>query len=217
MDQVGHGRSDGERALIASWDHLVDDARTLATLARQEHPAVPVVVVGHSGGGMAAMLLALRSPEIAQALVLSAAPLRPLDWMQAALESGVAETEAGDPAEFLSTHSEYVHTLLNDPLTWKGGFRRETMLAGAATWPEVAAGLEEARPGVPVLLVHGGADNVVPLDVAQYVAERLPQARLRVFPGDMHEVLNEHDRDAVHDAVASFLETVVAVREGAVR
>ncbi|HXV92189.1 MAG TPA: alpha/beta hydrolase, partial [Pseudonocardia sp.] len=30
MDCVGHGRSDGERAVIASWDHYVDDARVLA-------------------------------------------------------------------------------------------------------------------------------------------------------------------------------------------
>jgi pimeloyl-ACP methyl ester carboxylesterase len=79
----------------------------------------------------------------------------------------------------------------------------------------VTAGLEDGRPDVPVLLVHGGSDPVVPLHVAEYVAERLPQARLVVFPGDLHDVMNEHDRDAVHDAVADFLSTVTAVRQAA--
>jgi alpha-beta hydrolase superfamily lysophospholipase len=151
----------------------------------------------------------LRSPGIAQALVLSAAPLRPVEWFEAELASGVAETEAGEPPEFLSSHPEYVHALLTDPLTWKGGFRRETLLAVAAAWPEVAAGVDAGRPDVPVLLVHGSADPVVPLEVSHYVARRLPQARLQVFPDDLHDVLNEHDRDAVHDAVAEFIGAVV--------
>src|SRR3954447_22474342 len=49
-DAVGHGRSDGERAVIPSWDHLVDDARTLVRLVRAQHPGAPVIVLGHSGG-----------------------------------------------------------------------------------------------------------------------------------------------------------------------
>jgi acylglycerol lipase len=212
LDEVGHGRSDGERALIESWDHLVDDGRTLAVLAREQHPGVPVVLVGHSGGGLAVTLLALRSPEIARALVVSGAPVLPLEWMEEVARSDVAETEAGDPTEFLSTHPDYVDALLNDPLTWKGGFKRETVTAVVATWPEVTAGLDAGRPDAPVLLVHGGADPVVPLEVAQEVQRRLPQAQLRVFPGDLHDVLNEHDRDAVHDAVAEFIGSVVAVQ-----
>jgi acylglycerol lipase len=41
MDAVGHGRSDGEWALIASWDYYVDDARVLTALAGDRHPAGP--------------------------------------------------------------------------------------------------------------------------------------------------------------------------------
>jgi acylglycerol lipase len=199
MDAVGHGRSDGERAVIASWDHYVDDARVLAALASDRHPGRPVVIVGHSGGAVAAYLLALRSPGIADALVLSAAPLRPLEWVDADDEVDV------DPSEMFSTHPEYVHALLHDPLTWHGGFRPETLRALAATWPGIAAGLDEGRPDVPVLFVHGEEDPVVPIDDARANVAALPQARLSAFPGDLHDVLNEHDRDAVHESVAEFV------------
>jgi alpha-beta hydrolase superfamily lysophospholipase len=208
MDAVGHGRSDGERAVIASWGEFVDDARKLVEIVRARHPGVPVVVIGHSGGGLAAMLLALRSPEVVDALVLSGPPLLAQVWIEAEIASGAAETEAGDPTEWLSTHPDYVHALLHDPLTWKGGFRRETLLAVKAVWPEVAAGLAEGRPGLTVLLVHGEADPVVPVDDARAVARALPDARLRTFPGDLHDVLNEHDRDAVHEVVAAFVTAV---------
>lgn len=109
----------------------------------------------------------------------------------------------------LSTHPQYVHALLHDPLTYKGGFLPETVRAVARTWPEVATALEEGRPDVPVLMIHGEDDPVVPVEVARTVASRLPRAELRTFPGDLHDVLNEHDRDEVHDVVASWLAGVL--------
>ena len=205
MDAVGHGRSDGARALIASWDHYVDDARQLVNLAVDRHPGRPVVIVGHSGGGAAAYLLALRSPGIAQALVLSGSPLRPLAWVDDDEEVDV------DPSEMFSTHPEYVHALLHDPLTWHGGFRPETVRALAATWPEIAAGLAQGRPDVPVLFVHGEEDPVVPIADARANVAALSQARLSAFPGDLHDVLNEHDRDVVHESVAAFVNAATAL------
>jgi acylglycerol lipase len=93
------------------------------------------------------MLLALRSPQILDGLVLSGAPLLTQEWIDAELATGAAETEVGDPTEWISTHPQFVHALLHDPLTWKGGFRRETLLAVKAVWPEVAAG--SPRPALP--------------------------------------------------------------------
>ena len=205
MDAVGHGRSDGERAVIASWDHYVEDARRLAARARERHPGVPSIVVGHSAGAVAAYLLAVRHPELASALVLSAGPLRPVGWTQDVLAGDPTETEDVEPTTVLSTHPEYVHALLHDPLTYKGGFRPETLLALSRTWPEIEAALAEGRPEVPVLLVHGDADQVVPLADSRHVASALPHATLATFPGDLHDVVNEHDRDTVHDTIAAFL------------
>ena len=110
----------------------------------------------------------------------------------------------------MSTHPEYVHALLHDPLTWKGGFRRETMLAVEPAWAEVAEGAAAGRPDVPVLFVHGGSDPVVPVADSWAIAAQLPRATVREFPGDLHDVLNEHDRDAVHDVVAGFVQRVTA-------
>jgi acylglycerol lipase len=205
MDAVGHGRSDGERGVIASWDYYVEDAHRLASLAQDQHPGVPVVIMGHSGGSAAAYLLVLRHPHIASALVLSAGPLRPLSWVSETLAAGEAETEDLDPTALLSTHSNYVHALLHDPLTYKGGFRRESLQAITEIWPEIAAGLAAGQPDIPVLLVHGEADQVVPLADSQHVAAALPNATLVTFPDDLHDVLNEHDRDTVHNTIAAFL------------
>lgn len=208
LDCVGHGRSDGERATVETWDWYVDDARTLLELAHAQHPGLPVVVVGHSGGALAAYLLAIRHPESVDGLVLSAAPLQPLGWM---LDAALGEEPEGDdldPTALFSTHAEYVHALMYDELVYQGGFRAATMRAMVRTWPEVVDALDAARPDVPVLLVHGELDPVVPVARSRFVAQLLPAATVRVFPGDLHDVLNEHDRDRVHDAVAEFVDSM---------
>jgi alpha-beta hydrolase superfamily lysophospholipase len=207
LDAIGHGRSDGERDLLTSWDEYVDDARTLANLARAQHPDRPLVLMGHSGGGLAALLLAQRSPQLAEALVISAPPARPLPWVEAELGAGGDAVESPDPSQMFSTHPDYVHALLHDPLVYRGPEPRQTVEAVARTWPEVAAAVAEGRPSLPTLVLHGEDDPVVPVDDSRALVAQLPRATLRTFPGDLHDVLNEHDREAVHDVVAEFVRT----------
>jgi alpha-beta hydrolase superfamily lysophospholipase len=210
LDLVGHGRSDGDRGLIESWDHVVEDARTLLAIATAEHPGVPVTVVGHSAGALAAFLFGVRHPDECDALVMSGGPLRPLGWAIDQIAGIVEVREDLDPTGLLSTHPDYVHALMHDPLVYPGGFRTEMLEALAATWPEVDRALAAGLPGMPALLLNGEADPVVPVEVTREVAARLPGALLRTFPGDLHDILNEHDRDDVHDVVAEFVGRVAA-------
>ncbi|SDN11300.1 Lysophospholipase, alpha-beta hydrolase superfamily [Geodermatophilus siccatus] len=205
LDAIGHGRSDGERDLMVSRDDQVDDARTLTGLAQAQHPGRPLVLMGHSGGGVAALLLAQRSPDLAQALVVSAPPAQPLPWVEDLVEGGADEVDAPDPAEAFSTHPEYLQALRTDPLVHRGPVPPQTLEAVVRSWSAVATGLAEGRPSIPTLVLHGEADPVVPVEDSRALVARLPRATLRTFPGDLHDVLNEHDRDAVHDVVAEFV------------
>ena len=211
LDCVGHGRSDGERGEML-WEAYVPDALSLVRIAAEQHPGAPLTVAGHSGGALAAFLVALRHPGLADALVLSAGPLRPLEWTLAALTGdGDGDGDEGlDPTSLLSTHPDYVRALMHDPLVYGGPMSRAMLESLAATWAEVEHGLASERLDLPVLVLCGELDAVVPLTVSQEVAARLPRAELRVFPGDLHDVLNEHDRDDVHEVVAEFVARVAA-------
>ena len=50
-----------------------------------------------------------------------------MDWAFAQIAGEADESEDLDPTSMLSTHPEYVHALMHDPLTYKGGFRTETL------------------------------------------------------------------------------------------
>lgn len=206
LDCVGHGRSEGPRGEML-WEAYVPDALTLVRVVKDAHPGVPVTLSGHSGGALAAFLVALRHPGLVDALVFSGAPLRPLEWVHQAL-AGEGDDEGLDPTSLLSTHPDYVHALMHDPLVYGGAMPVAMLESLARQWPEVEKALAAGRPDLPVLMVNGEVDQIVPLSVSEEVAARLPRATLRVFTGDLHDVLNEHDRDDVHDVVAEFLDHV---------
>ena len=60
---------------------------------------------------------------------------------------------------------------------------------------------------VPTLILHGTEDEIVPIDVARYMAERVPGARLVELPGAGHLHFGR-DEEAVEAALVPFLDEV---------
>lgn len=59
-DHQGHGTSAGERVLIEDFEDVVTDLHAVADLARATYPGVPLVLIGHSMGGLIASRFAQR-------------------------------------------------------------------------------------------------------------------------------------------------------------
>jgi alpha-beta hydrolase superfamily lysophospholipase len=203
-DHVGHGRSEGERALVADFEPIVDDVRAVVEDARG---ALPVVMVGHSMGGLIATRYAQRHRDDLAGLVLSG----PAIGLGAVMEDWLAAPELpSDPIDVatLSRDPAVGEAYAADPLVYHGGWKRPTLEAFVAADKAIAAG-----PGfgdLPLLYVHGADDGLVPVALARPVVERLagPDTEVHVLDGARHEVFNEVDRDATIALVARFAERV---------
>lgn len=204
LDHVGHGRSDGERALIVDFDLVVDDLDLLVRKARDAHPGRPLFLVGHSMGGLIATRYAQRHGEGLAGLVLSA----PLVGAQAgaALLALDELPEVPIDATVLSRDEEVQRAYVADPLVYHGGFRRSTLAAMAQAM--LTAALEAPRIGGPVLWQHGGDDQLVSMTGSRAMVELLVNADVteRIYPGARHEIYNETNRDEVLADTAGFIE-----------
>jgi alpha-beta hydrolase superfamily lysophospholipase len=204
VDHVGHGRSEGERVLIADFERVVDDLHAVDVTARGEHPGVPVVLIGHSMGGLIAARYAQRYGESLAALVLSG----PLVGSWEAAGQLLALPELPDvplDSTTLSRDPQVGTDYVNDPLVWHGPFKRPTLEA-------VRAGLAAIEHGpslgsLPLMWVHGENDQLVPMAGSRAGIERLRGERFveRIYPGARHEVFNEINKDDVLADVTAFV------------
>jgi 3-oxoadipate enol-lactonase len=189
-DHRGQGASDVPPGPY-TMEELVDDAAALI----RERGIGPVVYVGLSMGGMVAMGLAVRHPELVRGIVVANSGAKYPDaaratWAQriAVVESqGMAAVADGTmerwftPA-FRATRHEVVdrfrHTVLQaDP----AGYVATCRAIAAVDWLD-------RLPGVscPALVIAGALDAGAPPEFAQAIAGRIPGAELQLWDDVAH-------------------------------
>ncbi|MEU0256150.1 lysophospholipase [Streptomyces sp. NPDC006184] len=207
-DHAGHGRSAGERVLIEDFEDVVTDVHRAADLARTAHPGLPLVLVGHSMGGLVAARYAQRYGDELSALVLSGPVIGAweLPGRLLALEE-IPDLPVSPSA--LSRDPAVGAAYAADPLVWHGPMKRPTLEAFARTLETVARGGDVGR--LPLLWLHGDDDRLVPLSGSRPGVRRLSGGRLteRIFPGARHEVFQETCKEAVHAETLAFLDRVL--------
>ncbi|XKK38403.1 alpha/beta hydrolase [Nocardiopsis sp. ARC36] len=202
-DHRGHGLSSGERVLIDDYAGVVEDVHRLITQARTAYRTLPLVLIGHSMGGLVASRYAQIHPEALQALVLSGPVLgRWTALEQIAAAERIPEAPI-DPAT-LSRDPAVGEAYVADELVWHGPFKRETVDALLA---ELEWGVRSGSLGsLPLLWVHGSEDRLVPVADTRVGIEAIAgeDFTARIFPGARHEVFNETNRDEVMAEVVRF-------------
>jgi alpha-beta hydrolase superfamily lysophospholipase len=142
--------------------------------------------------------LVLSAPSIGLAPVLS-------DWL-------AAPELPDDPIDVavLSRDPNVGRAYADDPLVWHGGWKRPTLEAFLHANQAIDEG--PLLDGLPVLYIHGEADELVPRVLAQPAVERLhgDDFTEEIVPGARHETFNEFERDQTIGLVATFAERVTA-------
>lgn len=208
-DHYGHGRSDGERAVV-DIEPMVDDLESVAALAASTHPDIPHVLMGHSMGGIIATRLAQRDPTAFDALVLSGPAIGGNPAIQGMLAMDPLPEVPIDPA-ILSRDESVGEAYMADPLVYHGPFIRSTLesMFGACDAILLGPGLG----ALPTIWVHGEEDGLAPVEATRIAIDHLRGDVLEehVYAGARHEVLNETNKDEVLDDITRFLNGHLAI------
>ncbi|KUM87845.1 MULTISPECIES: alpha/beta hydrolase [Streptomyces] len=207
-DHAGHGKSAGERVLIEDFEDVVTDVHAVAALARSVHPGVPLVMVGHSMGGLIAARFAQRYGTELAALVLSGPVIGAWELPGALLALDEIPDTPVSPAS-LSRDPAVGAAYRADPLVWHGPMKRPTVEAFARTLETVSGG-GDVGP-LPLLWLHGDDDRLVPLGGSRVGIEGIRGGTFteRIYSGARHEVFHETNKAAVFADVTDFLDEVL--------
>ncbi len=141
-------------------------------LAAEIEAEAPVVLVGHSMGGLVCASLAVERPELVHALVLIAPAGAPELRSLQAYARGLVRT-------FLSARPGLMRTIAEDAIRTGP----EALLHGAlfATGSSFAGNVS-----APTLLIWGARDRLIPVELAAEWQRAIPQARLEVIDDAAH-------------------------------
>lgn len=209
LDHMGHGKSAGDRAIVSDFDEVVADLDQLVDVADAADPTIPLIMIGHSMGGLIATRYAQTHGDRLSALILSGPAIGRADGLEALLALDEIPDVPLDPA-VLSRDDAVGAAYAADPLVWHGSFQRPMLEAMLRANRQV--GDAGSIDDLPLLWVHGADDQLVPIDGTQSGIDSIAGSELTrsiAYPEARHEIFNEINQAEVLADVAAFISAVI--------
>ncbi len=215
LDHRGHGKSGGRKGHVDSFMDFIYDLKIYINLVRDENRKAPLILLGHSMGGVIALKYALTYPDDVNSLILSSAGLVPaFEVPKLKLSMGKFFSKHmpsltlsnGLKPEDLSHDASVVQAYIKDPLVHDRITARWSTeyLDTAAECIERSSGLK-----MPLLVFHGQGDRIVDYRASETVFKKASakNKELHIFPDLYHETMNEvvQDRKKVLDMAAGWI------------
>ena len=210
-DPAGHGASDGARGGMRTDTQLLDHLATVFAATTREAQGRPVILLGHSLGGLLVAAAVAAGRVRPQALVMSSPALavRMAAWQRAVvgwLPRVAPDLTLGNGLQprYLSHDANVVEAYIDDPLVHDRISARLGAFV-ATTGEEVL--LAAPRWDVPTLLLYAGDDFLVDPSGSDRFAALAPPAMVdaRRFADLYHEIFNEVDSAPVFATLDEWL------------
>jgi alpha-beta hydrolase superfamily lysophospholipase len=203
-DLRGNGRSPGQRAYLGSWREYREDLHAFLRQVREWEPRLPLFLLGNSLGGLVVLDYVLHHPGqvegvIAAAPVLGDVGVPPILMALGRIMSRVLprfSLNVGMDLSGLARDPAIVEAVLADPLFHRRGTARLSteVTAAVSRVHELAESLS-----VPLLILHGSADRMVPPTGSRtfFARVRYPDRGLKEYPGGYHGLFADYGYEEV--------------------
>lgn len=218
FDLRGHGKSGGQRGHTPSSEAYMSDIDLLMQEAGRRYPGKPVVIYGHSLGGVLVLNYVLRrKPVVAGVIATSSGLITALhEQKEKFILSKILGSlfpslslASGLDVNGLSHDRAVIETYQNDPLVHNRtsvGFGKAMITAGEYVFAHAS------EFTVPLLLMHGSQDPIAyPRGSEKCAALAGEVATLMIWPGQLHELHNETIKDDVIAYLIAWINEKTAV------
>jgi alpha-beta hydrolase superfamily lysophospholipase len=216
VDLRGRGQSDGERFYIQTFSDYVSDVASLVDLAKSREPGLPVILLGHSAGGVVSCLYTLDHPGTLAGLICeSFAHEIPAPDFALAVFKGLSHVAPHAHIlhlknELFSRDPKVVKAMNDDPLIAHETQPTQTL----AEMVRADERLKQEFPQItlPVLIIHGTADGATKPSGSQHFYDKVGSRdkTLKLYEGYYHDPLNDLGKETVMADIMSWMDARVA-------
>lgn len=219
-DMRGNGRSPGQRAYLSGWHEYRDDLRAFLNLVWEWEAGMPVFLLGNSLGGLVVLDYALHFPEKLAGVIAAAPPLGKLGVPPFLMSLGRVMSRVaprfslrvGMDLTGLARDPAVIEAVLADPYFHRVGTARlSTEVTAAISRVHALAD----RLSVPLLILHGAADRMVPPDGSRefFAKVQHPDRELREYPEAYHGLFADFEHGQVLADVDRWIRARIPARE----
>ena len=215
---LGHGESGGKPGALPNNTALLDDLAEVVDDTRAHCHGLPLILLGHSMGGLVVSRFAALGIRPVDALVMSSPALDAglggfQKWLLKVLPRVAPNLCVGNglDANFISHDAQVVKAYLADRLVHNKISPRLGQFIATAGPATVAAA---AHWQTPTLLMYAGADKLVNPSGSHSFAKRAAKSSAvkpgtvtaKCFDGYYHELFNEPEAGPVFEMLETWLE-----------
>lgn len=212
FDLRGRGKSSGERFHVRQFADYVEDMDALVSVIRAREPALPLFMLGHSAGGVAASAYALEHPQGLAGLICESfaldAPARAAELL---VLRALAVLAPRLPVlrlrnERFSRDEQFLARMNDDPLIRGERQSSGTLVAMIRASARLRASV--SRLSLPLLILHGSADTVTRPSGSEYLHEHAGSRdkTLQIFEGYYHDLLNDQGHELVVERIYQWID-----------
>lgn len=213
IDLRGRGKSEGERFYVDDFSDYVTEIGALVDLAKVRERSLPMFLLGHSAGGVAACLYAVGHQQVLKGLICeSFAYELPAPGFALSAIKGLSHVAPHTHLlqlknEDFSRDPKAVQTMNNDPLIAKESQPAETLAALIKADEQLKESFQ--RFTLPLLILHGTADKAAKASGSQHFYETAGSTdkTLKLYEGAYHDLLNDTDKNEVMGDIERWLDT----------
>jgi alpha-beta hydrolase superfamily lysophospholipase len=210
-DLRGRGKSEGERFYVENIADYVSDLAGAVKVAKSRDAGLPVFLLGHSAGGVAAAIYVLQNPsELAGFICESFAFQAPAPGFALAAIKGLSHVAPRLPVlklknEDFSRDQTAVAALNSDPLT--ANEVQPAMTVAALVRADERLRDEFPKITLPVFIMHGTDDKATVCHGSEFFHSTVgsEDKTLKLYQGHYHDLLNDIGKEGVVADITSWI------------
>ncbi len=212
VDLRGRGKSDGERFYVDDIEDYVADVDAMIDIAHERNPGLPLILLGHSAGGVAVCCYALEHQDKIDALICESFAFQvPAPGFLISALKGLSHI-----APHLGVLKLKMEDFSRDPAT-VAALNADPLVAGESQPAMTIAALARADERlhdsfggitVPLLILHGTEDHATVYHGSEYFHANAGSAdkTLKLYEGHYHDLLNDVGKEEVMADIKGWID-----------